>query len=232
MLEFDFKLQNSSGGEAVAELREIARAATPSSEPRQRAGDVGKRFERSARAFAAQLVFVKPTNQRQSCLDRGAVGQGRGNIGAEQASSPGGDAAVNLAEQAPGDTAGRGASQLEALAGRAIDLHMRRARDPLWRVEQNSGAFLGRIQVREETSGGREFGARRRADAVQRRQPEPRLQRSFAGDAVEAIMSDTGADAWDSCLGDHLGCRQSREIWGELAGDTRDQTETDSRNVG
>ena len=136
----------------------------------------------------------QPVDQAEPRLDRRAVGQRRGDVLAQQAAAGGGLAAVDLAEQAAGDAARRRAGELEAVAAGGVDRHVRDARDPARRVEQDAGAALGRVEIGEQAARRGELGARRRAEPVERREAEARLERALAAEAVEPAF----AGAWSS----------------------------------
>ena len=219
-LAFEFGLERGGCGEPVAQQREVARASASGGEPRRAPGRSRAWLSAlSADALAADRVFVRarrPAPSRASIAARSVSGA---EISSASKRRPGGGlAAVDLAEQASGNASRDRAAQLEAVAGRGVDRHVRSSaairRGASSRV---AGALLGRVEIGEQPARRGQLGARRRAEPVERRQPEPRLERALARQAVEPALAGGGGDARDGSVGDRLGRRQPRELGGQLA---------------
>ena len=225
-------LERCAGAKAVAEQGEVARAAAPGDEAAERAGDIGQRAQGFADAIAAQRVFVKPLDKGEPGFDRAALGEGRRQVIAEQAPARRRDAAVDRGEQAAGGAAALHAADFEAVAGGGVDRHQRVARDPARRGEESGGVLLGGVEVSEQAARRGEFGAAWAAEAVERGDPETRLQGGFAGEAVEPALARGGGDPRYLVEGDGLGRCDPGQFGPKLARAARDQFEAAGRNVG
>ena len=175
---------------------------------------------------------MEPADQGEAGVDRAAVEQRRGNIRSEQTAAGRSRTAIDFAEQASGQASVRGAADFEAVAGRGIDRHMRAARDSARGFEEDAGVFLGRAEVGKQPARRSQFGARRIAEAVERRHAEPRLQCALARQAVESALAGAGRDPADGSIGDGFGGRQTGEFGGDLAGSAGDQLKPAGRDVG
>ena len=161
------------GAKPVAQQRKVSRRAPRRGEPAP--GQIRHGFQRRADAFAPDRVFIQPLDQRQPRFDLRLGGERRGDVFAQRAPTGRRLAAVDLAEQAAGDAARDRPRQLEAVAGRGVDRHVARPLDPARRIEQDARALLGRVEIGQQAAGRGQFRPRRRAQPIERRQPEARF---------------------------------------------------------
>ena len=152
-----------------------------------------------SRPRAASATSAKPL------LDRALVGQRRGDVLGEQPPAGGSLAAVDVAEQAAGDAAGRRPGELEAIAARRVDRHVaRRARSAAARragCRRPSGSRRGRRADRPAAASSARVGEPRpssvarpkrllsaRSPAMLSNPPLP-ADRAMPGNGVSAIVS-------------------------------------------
>ena len=225
-------LEGIRRGHPVAQEREVAGGAAACRQAGKRACEVGHRLERGAHALTANCILMQPGNQREPLLDCAALGERRGDVFAQQPASCGGLATVDFPKQAAGDAAAGRARQLEAVAACCVDCHVARPSDAPRDVEQDARAFLRRVEIGEQPARSGEFGARGRSEPVERRQAKARLERAFAGGAVEPTLAGRRTDARHGGVGDRLGWRKARKFRGKFAWPAVHQLETAGGDIG
>ena len=186
-----------------------------------------------AHALAADRVLVQPRDQRQarSIAARSVSGAAMSSQSSRRPAAVWQRSISPSRLPATPPLTERVSSRLSRVAA-SIAMWLD-AGDPARRVEQHAGAFLGRVEIGEQAAGRGEFGAGRRAESVERRQAEARLQRALAGEAVEPAFARGGRARRESCSSAIVSAgRQPRQFGGQLAGTAGDQLEPAGRNVG
>ena len=178
--------QRLVGGEdAVAQAGEIARAAAPDRQPRQRARHVGRGAQRGADIVARGGVGHEGADRIEPARDRGAVGQRRGEPLCQQARSGRGHRAVDRVEQRAAPFAGQRARQFEIGAGGGVDRHGGAGGLARRRRQRRALSDLGAVDIGDGGGGGGRFQPRHRAEAVHGRDREIIAQPPLGGGAVE-----------------------------------------------
>jgi hypothetical protein len=111
------------GDDAVAQAREIARAAASDRQPRQSARHVGGRAQRGADFVAKRGIGNEGADGIEPPRDHGGVGQRRRQPLRQKARSGCGHGAVDGIEQRAAPFAGQCAGQFEVGTGGGIDRH-------------------------------------------------------------------------------------------------------------
>src|SRR5512147_2021311 len=124
-VRFLLQLAPEFGGrrQAIAQQGEVARASASRREPGQSTRKIGHRLQPAAYSLAPDRVFVQPADEAEAQVDRGLVGQRRADVFVEETPPARRLAAVDLAEQAAGDSARNRAGELETVARGSVDPH-------------------------------------------------------------------------------------------------------------
>eukprot|EP01136_Pigoraptor_vietnamica_P023031 Opistho-1_new@6302 len=220
--------------ETVAQLAEIARAATAGGEAADGAADIGERPQRGAQIVAQAGLVMEALDEIEPRLDRIAIHQRRGDIGAEQARARAGDGAIDRIEQAALAGAGLALGQLEAFARRGVDRHAGVGTRDTRRAQKGQGALGGMFEIGDEPAGGGQRGATELAEAVERGDVEQPLEARLAAAAVELAARTVAGDV--ECVaavgGDDFGRIEPGECGADRVGRAFENLEPAGRDVG
>ena len=173
--------------DAIAQARQIARAAASDRQPRQGARHVGCGLERGADIVTRGAVGNERRNRIQPPCDRRAVGKWRGKALCQQPGAGGGDGAVDRIEQRSAPLAGQRARQFEVGAGGGVDRHRRAGGFARRRRQRRTFADLRAIDIGDGGSRRGRFQPRHRGEAIHGRDREIVAQPPLGGGAVEDI---------------------------------------------
>ena len=117
-----------------------------------------------------------------------ARARGAASARGQQTAAGAGHGAVDRGQQAALAVAGEARQQLEIAPGRGIDHQVAAGRLAARRGEARQAALLGQLDVAEQRAARAELGAREGAEAVQRGDPEARLEAALAGQRIELAL--------------------------------------------
>ena len=172
---------------AVAQSREVARAAASDRQSRQRARHVGRGAQRGADFVAHGGVGDEGGDRIEPPRDRGAVGERRGKPLRKQARSGCGHGAVDGVEQRAAPFAGQRPRQFEIGAGGRVDRHGGAGGLARRRRQRRALSDLGAVDIGDGGCGRRGLQPRHRAEAVHGGDREIIAQPPLGGGAVEDI---------------------------------------------
>ncbi len=169
----------------VAQLAQIARGAAPRHQPPQRAADVACLAQGIAQGAALAGIVGEQLHQVEPRFDLRPVHQRRGNVRRQQPRAGAGHAAVDRVEQAALAPAALRLGQLQAVARRWIDRHrVCRARQAR-RMQRVGRRFAGIGEIVDQPARRCQCRPAERAERIERRHAEQRLQPRFAGAALK-----------------------------------------------
>ena len=205
------RLKCGRSAKAVAEERKVARAAPAGGEPCERAREVRHGLERCAHARRAGS-HPRAASRRARAALRSRLGRSAAHPMSSQSRRR--PAAVWQRSISPRRLPAT-LPETERVSSRLSRVAASMAMwlcpgDPARRVEQDAGALLRRVEIGEQAAHGSEFGARGRAEPVERPKAEAALEGALAGEAVETAFARRSADSRHCVIGDHFGRRLSR----------------------
>jgi len=195
---FDEAAQLPGGGQPVADGRQVARPAPADAKAGQCAFDIRAGFQAGAQVAAQPLPVVEEFHHVQPLVDLGEVRRGRGQAAFQEPCAGPGDGAVYGGDEAAPALAAQRFHELQVAPCRRVDDHAGIAAGEHRPLEARHGALLRLVDIIEQRAGGAQPGARDRAHAVQRAQPEDLFEPPLAPLAVEAHARQGG----ECCLED------------------------------
>ncbi len=202
------------GADGIAHGAEIAGAASPQRKPRQRAGEIGRAFQRLAQGVAEARLAGEIADGIEPGVDGGGIGERTAEPRRKLARAGAGDGAVDGGEQAADAGALVGADQLEIGAGGGVDQEQAPGNLLARRPHQRRPPDLGDVDIGEEAGECCELGLGEVAEAVQRADMKARLQRPLAARGIVMRAWDRrqrGASAFD--------CGAQRRLAGMVVAD-------------
>ena len=180
-----------SGGYGRAHGAEIARAPSPQSEPRQRAGKVGCCLQLLAQGLAEPGLIGEIGDGVEPRIQHLDVGQRTAETARKLARPGRRHRAIDRGEQAASTRALVRADQLEIGARRRVDDEQAASALFPRRAKQRRTSDLGDLDISEEARKRGKLGAAELAERVERGDAKPLLQSALASERIEM-----GARAW------------------------------------
>ena len=191
VLERRQRARKVGGGEnAVADGGEIARTAAADREPRQRAGEIGRRLQSRARVGARRGVVDKARDRVEPLRDRRRIGQRRREPLRQQPRAGRGHGAVDGIEQRAAPLAAERAHQFEVAARGLVDRHGRAGAFAHRRRQRRPLADLRALDIGDAGRRGGQLQPRQRAESLAGRDREKRGQPPLGGGAVEHVAGE------------------------------------------
>ena len=139
-------------------------------------------------ACAGRRAAAAASTSAWTASSRRRIGSGCASGAARRAASRRPPAPVTVrsiaAEQAALALAREAAQQLEIAPRRGVDQHVAAGHHPPRRRQMRQAALLGQLDIADQRAAGAKLGAREGAEAVERRDPEARLQAALAGQRI------------------------------------------------
>ena len=167
---------------------QIARPAAAERQARERALQVRAPLELGAQIGAQRRGVQQGLDGIETLADRLGRGQRRREAGREQAAAGGGHGAVHRGEQAALALAGEAREQLEVAPRRGIDQQVGARHNAARRQKAGQTSFLGQLDVADQRATGAELGPGEGAEAIERSDPEARLQPALAREGIELVI--------------------------------------------
>jgi hypothetical protein len=176
--------------QAIADCGEVARPAATDHEPRQRAGEIGRRREPGANVGAQIDLAHKQPDGVEAPDDRGRVGERRREALRQHAGARDRDGAIDGGDQRAAALAALGAHQLKVRARRRIDRERRSRSFAGRRRQRRPLAELGALHIGDAGRRGGQLQARERAKRFRRCDRKIRRQPPLGGCAVEHVAGE------------------------------------------
>ena len=172
--------------QAVADRREIARAAAVERQPRQRPLEVGHLAQVLAHRPRGLCRGVEVADRVLPFADQPGVGRGRVQPDLDEPRAAAGHRAVDGGEERAVAAAREAAGQLEVAPGRGVDLHQAAGAFAHRRAQQRQAAALGQLEVVDDGAERADLGAAEGGEAVERRHLVDRGDPRRGGGGIEA----------------------------------------------